>query len=47
MPNPNEINYPICPIHSIDMDILLATDPVNPDIKVYRCPHTDHDEEFE
>lgn len=47
MPNPNEINYQVCPIHEIDMDELLAIDSRNPDVRLYRCPHIDHDGEFE
>ena len=48
MPNPNlEKPYLKCPIHDIIMDEILAIDPLNPDIIVYRCPHNDHNEEFE
>ena len=48
-PNPNEgPHYPKCPIHTEqDMNVLLATDSRCKSVKVYRCPHSDHDEEFE
>ena len=39
--------YPICPIHGIKMDVPLAQDENNKRNVVYRCPHSDHDEEFE
>lgn len=45
--DPNEAYYPQCPVHEMDMNVLLATDPTNPHVKVFRCPHADHDGEFE
>lgn len=48
MGNPNlEKPYLKCPEHDIDMDEILAIDPLNPEVIVYRCPHSDHDGEFD
>jgi len=41
------MSYPQCPVHECDMNVLLCIDPLNPYVKIYRCPHPYHDGEFE
>jgi hypothetical protein len=42
------ITYIKCEVHTEqDMNEVIAVDPDNPANKIYRCPHEDHDGDFE